>query len=206
MNEKIHYIVKEVSILFKEQGIKSVTMDVISEVLNISKRTLYYYFRNKEHIIGKFIDYHIYCSSNNIKIVTSKGNAIEKLFELSKTFENFILSMPELVLNDLANYYPFMLDKYKEKRQEKIFEHILENINEGVDQGLYRIDLKKELTARFYTYTFDSIFDNKKVTINNIKSDDYFRHIFTYFIRGMATYKGLEYIDNLEKNNNTLKQ
>ena len=83
MNDKILHILEQVRRLYYRYGIKSVTMDDVAKHLNISKKTLYQYFADKEDLVRNIVE----LEYNNRKkcfqeIIKRKDlNAIEELFE-----------------------------------------------------------------------------------------------------------------------------
>jgi AcrR family transcriptional regulator len=61
--------------LFSRNGIKSVSMDSIARRANISKRTLYEYFEDKEALLSEALEY-------NYKVYVDLVNRLERIQNL----------------------------------------------------------------------------------------------------------------------------
>ena len=59
MDEKAQKVLDQVSQLFMQYGIKSLTMDDIARHLGISKKTLYQSFSDKADLVSKGIQSHM---------------------------------------------------------------------------------------------------------------------------------------------------
>jgi len=189
-------IIKKVLELYLKYGIKSVTMDDAARELGISKKTLYLYFKDKDELVKKVVEYQMNMQQDDMKkLVMQKVNAIEELLMVSKLISNFLKQTSLTATYDLQKYYPEIWKNITMNRRDHIYKRISENMKRGIKEGLYRDDLNIDIIARFYlfriemTHTFDLIVENK------YSFEEIFNTFFNYHIRGIANKKGIEYLE-----------
>ena len=187
----------KVSELYLKYGIKSVTMDDVARELSISKKTLYQYFKDKDELVKKVIEYHVsFLHKEMQNLISKKVNAIEELLLVSKFTSQFLKQINPSVTYDLKKYYPEIWKNINLGQRDHIFCSIKENMKKGIKEGLYRKDLNIDIIAHFYLFriemsqTFDLIAESK------YSYEDIFNTSFNYHIRGIANQKGIDYLEN----------
>jgi TetR/AcrR family transcriptional regulator, cholesterol catabolism regulator len=206
VNEELGNILFKVRELYKNYGIKSITMDDVARELGISKKTLYQYVTDKDDLVGKFIDNEIKLRMTGIYECFKSGlNAIEELFEISIFMNKLMKDQNPVTENDLKKYYPHHYQKTLNTRREGINNYILLNLRKGIDEGLYRKDMNVEVIAKIYLSRLEIIHKNDLFTVEELTSNRLFTELLVYHIRGIATSKGIVILENkiktLEKNN-----
>ena len=101
--------------LFKEFGVKSVTMDQISQYCGISKKTLYRYVDNKLDLLHQVFELTAGHMANELheNLTQVSGNAIDQLFALEKFAEKNLRGAEDRLLAQLVQYYPEVAQKVK---------------------------------------------------------------------------------------------
>lgn len=144
-------IFKAAAKLFAEKGFNGVSMREISELSNVTKPTIYYYFGNKEGIykalIQEALNYHL---EDLKQIAALKIPMKQKLIELLKRRFQISLQYPELtkfVLQVFTHYEKLpCLDGFESEvaAHTKIF---AEMIQEGIDSGEFGPSARPELVV-----------------------------------------------------------
>ncbi|NTW31318.1 MAG: TetR/AcrR family transcriptional regulator [Bacteroidetes bacterium] len=172
-------------------------MDDAARELGISKKTLYQYFKDKDELVKKVVEYQMDKQQEDMtKLINHKANAIEELLMVSKLISNFLKQASPTTSYDLQKYYPEIWKNIITNRREHIFKQISANMKKGIKEGLYRKNLNIDIIAHFYlfrvetTHTFDLIVENK------YSYEELFNTFFDYHIRGIANKKGIEYLEN----------
>ena len=201
MNKELENILEKVGELYNKYGIKSVTMDDVARELGMSKKTLYQYIENKNDLVSKVLDYHLFEKDCSFKKISKKNlNAIEELLEVGVQIIKSIKDYNPSTEYDLKKYYPELFKKLHTVRKERMFESIIKNIQKGKKEGLFRDDLDEEIitkmqTSRFLNMSSDEFFDQ-----DEIFKPKYILELFIYHIRGIANKKGIETLEKtLEK-------
>jgi AcrR family transcriptional regulator len=192
--------------LYMKYGIKSITMDDVARELSISKKTLYQFVRDKDDLVGKFIENEIELRQEQIfNCFRTELNAVEELFEISIFMNKIMRSQNPATDHDLKKYYPHHYQKIVKTRREGIYNYILLNLKKGKEQGLYREDLNEEIIAKLYLSRSENIHLDDIFTIEEFTSIKLFIELLKYHIRGIATGKGISVLEKkikeLENNN-----
>lgn len=183
--------------MFLKFGFKSVTMDDIANEMGISKKTIYKYFDNKDHLVDQTVNYIQVTIDQIIEDIISKGfNAIEENFAIKNVFKNMFKNAKTSPMYQLKKYYPQTYAKLMDKEICTFSECVMQNIEKGIDEKLYRANIEKEIVMKFYfllvfgAYESD-LFDNKlsEVVKTEIK-------ILEYHTRAIATPKGIIELEN----------
>ena len=193
-------IIIKVSEIYLKYGIKSVTMDDVARELGISKKTLYLYFKDKDDLVKKVVDYHMDLQHECMKSFTFENvNAIEELLMVSKFISNFMKQINPSVTYDIQKYYPEIWKSIVSDRMDHIFKQIKDNMKRGIKEGLYRKDLNIEIIARIYLFRIDAAKTLDLITENKYTYEEIFNTFFNYHIRGIANQNGIEYLESKKK-------
>lgn len=183
--------------IFTRYGVRSVTMDDISNHLGISKKTLYQKIPNKDILICEVVKNYIRKKQRMIEETISRSaNAID---------ENLLLM--ELSAQQFKRLNPaaiFELQKYHHQAWSLIHEHltqtmmnlIVKNLERGQSEGLFREDFDPAVIAKFHLISSSGLFDPDWFDEeSHEKSDIICQHIY-HFLFGVVSPKGLTYLKN----------
>lgn len=186
-------IVEEATKVFLQYGIRSVTMDDLSRLLSISKKTLYQHFTDKESLITAALEAH----GCGVKAMLEEArkiaqDPIQELLIFSQWEQYATNQVPPVVIFDLKKYHPTIWKSVLQQEFNHSFSWLYENLERGIAGGLYRNDLSIDIVVRLYLaqregmlqeYIFPESIGGLAASIS--VSDD-------LFIRGIATAAGLE--------------
>ena len=190
-------IIEKVSGLYLKYGIKSVTMEDVARELGISKKTLYQYFKDKDDLVKKVVDFHMDMQHKSMKdFASAKMNAIEELLMVSKFISDFLKRINPSVTYDIQKYYPEIWKNITSNRRDHIYNQIKDNMKRGIKEGLYRKDLNIEIIAHFYLLRLDTASTLDLLTEDKYSYEEIFTAFFRYHIRGIANQKGIDYLES----------
>ncbi|MFT4755104.1 MAG: AcrR family transcriptional regulator [Salibacteraceae bacterium] len=196
MGEKINELLTKSSSLFMTYGIKSLTMNDISSRLGISKKTLYNYVSDKNDLVYKCID--LIVRENECEIASlcqSAENAIEELFAFSRFAGEQISAIHPSIFFDLQKYHPEAWAHLNSFEEKTILEVTKRNLIRGVDEGLFRKDFNVNLIAQIYLSMVQNIFYYTPKLLAGLTLADYYKNMFDYHIRGIASENGIKLIN-----------
>lgn len=194
--EKKDHIITQAFDLFMKYGIKSVTMDDIAKHLGMSKKTLYQYFSNKDALVNAILDKHLENDKCYIQsLENSKGNAIDDLIHIASMVIDTLKKIHPSIHYDLEKYHPLAWKKFGEHKKKFIYKNILANIYKGINEGLFRNDINPEILALLYVSKADVVFDPFVFPPEKFAFNHVYIEMLKQHIRGMATPKGLKYLD-----------
>lgn len=188
--------------LFMRYGIKSVTMDDVARELGMSKKTLYQYFENKEELVHKVTTNHFECQNKMIEsVLLESKTAIDEMFGIARWMNKMSKDIHPSLMFDLRKYHPDSWKVFIEYRNAEIFNSIKHNMERGVREGLYREDLNVEVIARIYIARVEMFIDNEIFPYDKFPPEKTFNVFMDYHIRGIATPKGIKYLEKIKSQN-----
>jgi len=189
-------ILKKAGEIFLKYGFKSVTMDDIANDLGISKKTIYKHFKNKVELVDSSISFMHQSAYNMVLHICDKGyNAIQENFEIKKIFSELFKNSDNSPMYQLQKYYPETYTKIIKDEFSMFKDCILKNIEKGIQEGIYRTNLDKELTTKFYFSLMMSVHDTNLYTYNKNTISKLELKALEYHIRAIATLKGIKILE-----------
>ncbi len=183
--------------VFMTYGIKSMTMDDIARQLRMSKKTLYQYVKDKNELVNKCLDFDCQSFVLMIDEVVSRGlNAIEENFEMSSRIIEEIKNIHPSIFYDLEKYYPEALMKMHNAHHEHAAKVMSNNLKKGIEEGFYRKDFDIPVMTRLWVSRLNAIFDPSMFPMEQFRLDVVYQEMFIHHIRGIASKKGLEYLEH----------
>ena len=203
MNDKKSEIVKRVWELYREFGIRSVTMDDVVREMGISKKTLYQYFSDKTELVMAVMD-NVYEKRKNemCEVLLGKENAIEEMLTYYGLQLKMIREHKPTLIYDLKKYYPKIHEKVSMRKRQHIYDSVLQNIKRGKSEGLFRADINEEILARLNLMRIEAIMSSGIFSDEEIVAPYFFKEIFTYHMYGIVNNKGRKILEqNIDKLN-----
>lgn len=203
--EKIKIVISSLE-LFKSYGVKAVTMDQISQNCGISKKTLYKHFSNKVDLMQQAFDFAASQMGEelNANLAAIDGNAIDQLFALEQFAEQKLRGDEDRLLAQLDLYYPEVARAINAKRESIVSDITKANLHRGILEGIYRNDINVEyITILYYGHILavhETIVAKESLNLNELRKAS-----LRYHIRGIASLKGLEYLNQRIHQNNSWK-
>lgn len=195
--DKSNIIISGALNIFLSKGVKNVNMDDISISLGISKKTLYRYVTNKGDLIEKAFRLHQNEILNTINTIQDKKeNAIDELFDIDEQVCLFLKNKPPRLLLNLKKYYPIVWTILDNIRKECLFSSVSQNIKNGKEQGVYREEVNEDIIAKLIINTADALVDEDLFPLTHYNLKVILLENRIYHIRGIATKKGIIYLEN----------
>ncbi|MBK6540436.1 MAG: TetR/AcrR family transcriptional regulator [Flavobacteriales bacterium] len=197
MDERGRRILDESAKVFWKLGIKSVTMDDVATRLAISKKTLYQYVTDKNDLVDRVLKHLSACYKCDIDAVRAreKQNAIDELYAVTTTVAGHLQGMHPSIHFDLEKYHPEAFHHMVANKRREIYQCMTENMERGIREGFYRDDLNIPMIATIYNARFDMVFDGALFPPDKFSMNDLHWEIFRYHVRGIASKKGLDYLE-----------
>jgi len=200
MDEKEKKIIEGAAHIFMKLGIKSVNMDDIARNLGVSKKTLYRFVRDKEELVRRAIDMHCDREDFAMNSICAKGlNAIDESFEMMLFILELLKNIHPSIMFDMQKYHPGIWRDMMEGRNKQIFKGIHSNLEKGVAEGLYRSELDPDIVASIYISMVNRIMKGDLNSNISKTLPEIYLEIFRYHTRGIASEKGLSYLQEKVK-------
>ena len=194
-------VVAQVSQMIKTLGVKSVRMDDVATGLGMSKRTLYEMFGDKEELLYESILYMIEqrqrCVSEQLK---GCSNMLEVLLRSVRLIDDNVESRDferRLAFN-LKKFYPNVFEKVQRAHTEQGLANLRNALDKCLEEGYLDPNIDVELMARLFFATSGMLMSDNQIMIpDGVSRTEAFGAMAVNFIRGLASVKGLQLIDDI---------
>lgn len=181
---------------FLKHGIKSVKMDDIAANLQMSKRTLYEMFDDKEHLLIESI--RLQHQENRLKIEAIAQQADNPLEVFANVFNmklNESRGVSPKFLSDLNRYESIRRGFEAEKKTRN--NKTLHFIDQCVKQGLFRDDINYALLVRMMDACLSTMME--KEFYKDFPIDDIYYTLYETMLRSICTQQGRDILDKIIK-------
>lgn len=206
-------IVEHVSQMVLSMGVKSVRMDDVASSLGMSKRTLYELFGDKEELLYQSVVYVMVKRNKQLFAqVKECENMLETLLVSLRIFTDVghIDDKEKRLAFNLKKFYPNVYERLQRFQSESSLAGLQYALDRCVEEGYIDPIVDVELMARlFFSSTAIYMYDMNITLPEDVSREEAFGAMVVNFLRGLATVKGLQIIDELlarEPRPKTLKQ
>lgn len=186
--------------LFMRYGIKSITMDEVARHCNISKKTIYQYFPDKDSLVKEIMELHMREDVCMIAALTQQNcSALEEVLKISEFMKKDIAEIHPSVLFDLKKYHSSAYEVFEKHRDSHFMETVVKNLERGLEEGVYRKDIDVRVFARLRVIEIEAMFNHDIFKEVNIDLALVQLHFIDHFVRGLVTPKGLEQWESISE-------
>jgi AcrR family transcriptional regulator len=186
--------------LFRNYGIKAVTMDTIANDLGISKRTIYEVFSDKDELLIGVLQWMARQHKELLKRVLSESeNSIEAIFKLLQINRDHFQNMSPAFQSDLKRFHNEVLMVKNSKCEMPDNSDNIEVIKRGIKEKLFRKDINAELVNRCFDHMGKALMNNEIYPFDQFTRFEVISNTMINYMRGISTPVGLELINKLEK-------
>ncbi len=177
-------------------GVQSVTMDMVARDCGISKRTLYETFPNKHNLVSCMIN-HFQQRYNErfTQVFEQSANSFEALLGVYTMIRQLLQKISPVFITDIKRLYPEVFDEYTAHEQQHIMA-LAEIIQRAKDEGLALPGIKCRIAAYVFTNNMKNLRNLEQSPFDEYSLAEIFDGAFLNFMRGIATTRGQEIIEN----------
>lgn len=196
MEEQDQEIIAGALGMFQKFGLRSVTMDDVARELGISKKTIYKYFENKADLVHQCVKSILEMVMSHISEIHSQTqNPIDELFQIDDVVGAIMANHNPGMKFQLAKYYPESFRYVEDGRSKLVSKMIFENIENGQKRGYYRTDFEPEIITFLYCHKIETVPEEENRLLSKHDMRKIMQESLVYHIRGIATTKGLTYLE-----------
>lgn len=193
-------IVEKAQELFFRYGLKSVTMDDIASNLGASKKTIYLYFKDKDHLVDAVVQREIEQDMHECtSIACSCDNAVQEVFRGFDMLQEMLTTMNPAIIFEMQKYHPEAYKKMNAHKNKFFVNIVKDNLIKGIKQGYYREDINVEIIARYRVESIflgfnPDVFMHGKFTLLQIEME-----LMEHYLYGISTTKGQKLINKYKQ-------
>jgi len=193
-------IIAESGAMFTKYGIRSVTMDNLSEEMRISKRTIYEHFKDKDTLLLEVIRYFKGQQSEQAHhIIDESESAIEAMFRIMKQSIQLMKQLNPAFFHDIRKYHSSTckeLSEHSDIRDFSVTQNILQT---GIKQKVFRKEIKVDIVNQTLHTLFDLFSPDSTLIQADYNRKDLFENIIIPYFRGISTDLGVKQIETFKK-------
>ena len=180
-------------------GPASMTMDDVAHACGISKRTLYETFPDKRTLILECLRHeHELKNAEVEKIFATSSNCFEAMFRVYTRAKLMYEKTSVAFVNDIKRLYPDIFEQHINSEKTTV-DGLASVLRKAQEQELVIKRINPEIAAYLFVLSMRELHTSPNTAKYGFKQADVFEHMFISFLRGVATIKGIEMIDYLEK-------
>jgi AcrR family transcriptional regulator len=200
MNDKKLEFLKQAFEVYMKFGIKSVTMDELARQLGMSKKTIYTFVKDKNDLVEQCVKMAQAGETCEIDLITKTNeNAIDESLAIGESIASKLRSIHPSIFFDMQKYHPSAYKLMTCQRDELITDSVVSNLIKGKAQGLYRENLDETIISKMYLSFISVLFNGDIFQTSEFTFSQVYSEYFRYHIRGLASDKGLKYLQEIMK-------
>jgi AcrR family transcriptional regulator len=201
-------ILRKASEMFMELGIKNVTMDGLAAELNVSKRTIYELFIDKDNLFIESIKYLILENNKElVLVIQDSDNVIDAFFNITRIQHQRRRNYPKVFLEDITRNFKRLQSAFFSCPQDlKKFSASFVLLEKGLKEGLIRPEINIEIVDSFIHEVIASVHTSERFKLLGAEDEELFNNIMLPYFRGICSPKGAQLIDRYFEETNTNNQ
>jgi len=191
------YILEQSFEALTRDGVRSFTVDSLSQNMGMSKKTIYKYFPTKEDLVDKSIGFfHGLIEKKLNKLMATEPNPAIQFVKVMEFIMGHISNVSIERLADLKNRFPQVWKRMEAFRLDRRddFYNILFNAQQ---QGYVRKDVDISIIATLYMNIINSTFQPEFFLKNNLAPSDAISNFLKMVSSGLFTLDGSHYVNTL---------
>lgn len=193
-------IIEEASKMFRTYGIRAVTMDMLANQMNISKRTIYEVFRDKDELLRGVLEWMaVKQKENTLRIMKDSENVIEAIFRIIDIMMDHFQKISPAFILDIKRIHKEAVENAERHNTIPFIDNNYEILKKGVEQGIFRDDINVELTNKCMLEVAKMTVDREIFPPDHFPGSEVVKNLYISYLRGISTPKGLELIEKYEK-------
>ena len=185
-------ILEAASDAFSQKGIKSVRMDDIAQSLNISKRTLYEIYENKEVLLYECLKTSKARAQEEMTFIAAQqNNVMDIISDIYRSKMSQLQKINPQFYSDLEKYP--QLQSFLEEQHDKDRTKLKDFLRRGIEEGYFKGDINVDIIANVFDAINEYMKNHKLYT--EFPLEQLFNNMLFVTIRGICTQKGVAVID-----------
>ncbi len=192
-------LIERVNDVYIKKGVKQTTMDDMAQALNVSKKTLYKYVKNRRELVMKSTSFHVKRDRQKVTEIQNRNyNPIVEQYEVAKFVIETLSNINPVLHSDLEHYFPEAWVYLNEYFNGFVFESYHKNLIRGQEENLYHQHFKPSIVARFFAARIDIIFDGELFPSSMFNFKDVYLEYLMYHLNSIVSEKGKVILKKLD--------
>lgn len=193
-------ILKISLVLFFKYGIKRVTMDDIAKEIGISKKSIYFYYKDKDDLVTQLCDNKL--REHELKfdeIKLTAKNPIHEMMLISVEMTQIMQNINPIFFLDLQKNHLRAFERFQKFKLNIASKIISTNLNWGIKDGFYQSNLDVDFVSTYRLAQIDMIMFGNYFSFDKVSFVKTHEFILNMFVYGVSSLKGHKLINNYKK-------
>lgn len=191
MKEKILQIALE---QFLQFGTREISNVKLVEMLGVSTKTLYKYFKNKEELLEQALYLYHDQQYRYLDSLSLDKNGACCFFDVWHYALEVQYHVNHKFFEDLHYYYPELAKKVETAIDEKFREKFLQIIQNGINDGSFQKDIKPMVVLDTVFLLHAGIVRTERFKEYRLSSFEIFLNTIVIYIRGLCSEEGMSHL------------
>ncbi len=195
-------IILNSSEMFHQFGCAKVTMEEIAAEMGISKKTLYKYFSNKEHLLNEIFSA-VSCQTENFSndlMANENYTYVQKVKLMLEHVSTHVAKFKGPMMRDLQIHFPKVWEKIHLFMKKKAWEKFSMLVDEGIAQGIFRKDIDKNIVVLMYVFSLQNLLTHEVLAQVPLSADQVYNTLISVIFEGILTDDGRKKFNEPDNN------
>jgi AcrR family transcriptional regulator len=189
---------------FLKYGIRDMTNQKLVELLGISTKTIYKYFKNKEELLEEALYLFHAQVQEKLRNLPAGKDAVCLFYDFWHKAVMDHYDVSNVFYTDINEYYPEFARKIEAAVTGKYSQEFIRILHNGIEEGSFRKDIIPEVVLENIFSHFEVIVRSDRFKRFHLSPDIILYNTIATTIRGICTAKGVEELDDHLKTNYSL--
>lgn len=181
--------------IFLKHGIREMPNQKLVELLGVSTKTIYKYFKNKEGLLEEVLYLHHGKQYEMLESFSPEENAACVFFNIWQKAIEIEYKINKEFYTDLHYYYPELEAQVNAAVGLKFEQYFLSIIQRGVAQGVFRNDFLPEVALQSVLVLLSAAVRTGEYKKFRLSVADLHLNTIVIFIRGLCTEQGIKALE-----------
>lgn len=191
--DKKQFCIEQALKLFLKQGIRKTTIGNITTHLNISSKTIYKLFEDREGLVNACVQYDYHNVHQSYKKILENKDILDALLHFYEVLITRIRYVHPNYTKDIRRYFP----KIWEEATLYGTQYIQELLKRGIKKGIFQHKMDTSIVAITLTLLMKAMLEGETFTKHTYNVQMLFFHIIYPYLKGICTAKGLDAIKKI---------
>lgn len=175
-------------------------MDDVARGASMSKKTLYQYFDNKDHLVYHVVMHHFKSDTEEFQcIVEDAKDAVHEVLMVAQCMRRHVFKMNPSLLFDMQRFHASAWDEYLNFKHSVVKGMVKQNLEKGMKEGYFRSELDPEIIANLRVEQVQLAFDRNVFPPDRFELWEVHLQIMDHFVQGLLTEKGrAKYLEHIK--------
>ena len=179
---------------FLQFGTREISNVKLVEMLGVSTKTLYKYFKNKEELLEQALYLYHDQQYGYLDSLSHDKNGACCFFDIWHYALETEYHVNHKFFEDLHHYYPELARKVETAIDEKFREKFLQIIQNGINDGSFQKDIKPMVVLDTVFLLHAGIVRTERFKEYHLSSFEIFLNTIVIYIRGLCSEEGMSHL------------